>query len=316
MHLNSTTLALLAQSNYQQPQLDQAVDRLLSAFAVSGTIRSTHVLLKPNLITTRNGVLACTDGRFIAAVARWFLDQGARVAVGDSPSIGSARTVLKAIGALSTLQSLGVPVQEFRQIRETVLPGGQKAAMAAAAMDCDLLVNLPRVKAHSQMRVTLAVKNYFGCLAGFHKPWWHMAHGGCGGQFSTLLVDLLTVLPPTLSLVDGIVGMHKTGPIHGESFPLGLIACGTNPVAIDTALLSILGIDPMLSPLWLAARQAGIRGTELEELVFTMVAPADLRVRGFIVPAELSPIRFDPFRFLNNSIKRLALRVLDHRAGF
>jgi len=310
MQLDSLSVNLIAQSTYQQPLLDQAVDRLLSSSAAAGTLRTAQVLLKPNLITAGNGVLPCTDGRFIAAAARWFLAQGARVAVGDSPSFGSARAVLAAIGALPSLQALGVSVVEFKQTRETVLPGGQKAAMAAAAMDCDLLVNLPRVKAHAQMRVTLAVKNYFGCLSGFHKPWWHMAHGGTEGRFSALLVDLLAVLPASISLVDGIVAMHSTGPIHGEPFPLGLIACGANPVAIDTALLSVLGINPAQSPLRQAACRAGIRGTDPAGLEFPLARPAELGVRGFLVPESLSPIRFNPLRFVHNSMKRLQLRVL------
>jgi uncharacterized protein (DUF362 family) len=118
------------------------------------------------------------------------------------------------------------------------------------------------------------------------------------------------VLPASISLVDGIVAMHATGPIHGEPFPLGLIACGTNPVALDTALLSVLGINPAQSPLWQAARRAGIRGTEPATLEFPLVSPTELGVRGFMVPETLSPIRFNPFRFVHNSMKRLQLRVL------
>jgi uncharacterized protein (DUF362 family) len=309
MQLNSTTVALVSQLSYQQPLLDQTVDHLLSMIDDLGTLRTARILLKPNLITARNGSLPCTEGRFITAVARWFLEQGAQVAIGDSPAFGSARAVLDAIGALSTLQSLGVPVVEFSRTQPIILPCGQPAAMAAAAMECDLLVNLPRVKAHSQMRVTLAVKNYFGCLSGFHKPWWHMAHGGNNGRFAALLLDLLAVLPPSLSLVDGIVGMHQTGPIHGEPFSLGVMSCGVNPVAIDTALLVLLGIDSSQSPLWRAACQAGIQGTVLEDLVFPLAAPVGLRVQGFVVPDELGPVRFNPFRFVRNSLKRLLLRV-------
>ncbi len=309
MQLNGIALNLIAQPTYQQPSLDRAVDEVLSSLVFPGNLRTARILLKPNLITAGNGTLPCTEGRFIAAAARWFLVQGSQVAVGDSPSFGSARAVLRAIGALSTLQALGVPVVEFRQARETVLPCGQKAALADAALDCDLLINLPKVKAHSQMGVTLAVKNYFGCLSGFHKPWWHMVHGGDNGRFPALLVDLLSVLPAGISLVDGIVAMHTTGPIHGQPFPLGLIAGGVNPVAIDTALLAVLGVDPLQSPLWLAARQAGITGSSPEELEFTRMTPAALRVHGFVVPDELAPIRFNPFRFVRNAIRRLRLRA-------
>jgi len=309
MQLNSLTVSLTAQSSYRQPSLDQAVDRLLSAFDPPCTLRTARVLLKPNLITARNGVLACTEGRFLLAAARWFLARGARVTIGDSPAFGSARSVLAAIGVLPGLHALGVTVAEFGRTQPLVLASGLTVPLAMAAQDCDLLVNLPRVKAHSQVRLTLAVKNYFGCVAGLHKPWWHMVHGGVDGRFTALLLELLAVLPPSLSLVDGIVAMHRTGPIHGEPFALGVMAAGTNPVAVDTALLSLLGIDPRLCPLWLAAEQAALKGTELADLVLPLAAPADLRVAGFVVPETLGPIRFNPFRFVNSLMNRALLRL-------
>jgi uncharacterized protein (DUF362 family) len=219
--------------------------------------------------------------------------------------------VLEAINALSALHKLGVPVVEFRRTREVLLPCGQKAAMAAAAMECDLLVNLPKVKAHSQVRVTLAVKNLFGCLSGFHKPWWHMVHGGDNGRFAELLVELLSVLPAGYTVVDGIVAMHRTGPVHGESYPLGVLAGGVNPVAVDTGLLTLLGVDPRQSPLWCAAHQAGLTGTTVEDLIFPLANPAGLAVSDFVVPMELGPIRFNPFRFVKNAMKRTLLRVLE-----
>jgi uncharacterized protein (DUF362 family) len=310
MQSDSTVVHLTAQSNYEPQPLEDAVHRLLTSIVQPGTLYSAKVLLKPNLITARNGKLACTDARFIAAVASWFMAHGTQVAVGDSPSFGTSHSVLEAIGALPALRRLGVTVVEFRRTREVVLPGGHSAAMAAAALECDLLINLPRVKAHSQMRVTLAVKNLFGCLSGFHKPWWHMVHGGVNGRFARLLVDLLAVLPSGYTLVDGIVAMHRTGPIHGEPYALGVIAGGANPVAIDTALLALLAIDPLRSPLWCASQRAGMPGIALEDLLFPLASPASVCVDDFIVPGELGPIRFNPFRFMKNSFQRALLRGL------
>ena len=310
MHLNGTAVALSAQSSYEKMVLNTAIDALLAPVR-PGNLRGQQILLKPNLITARNGRLACTDGRFIAAVARWFLDMGARVTVGDSPSFGSARSVLRAIGVLPELERLAVPTVEFRHVTEMMLPCGQRAALATAALECDLLVNLPKVKAHSQMRLTLAVKNLFGCLVGFHKPWWHMVHGGAVGRFADLLVDLLKVLPPGCTVVDGIVAMHETGPIHGEPHPLGILAAGVNPVAVDTALLAVLGVDPRLVPLWCAADRAAIAGTRMEDLVFPLSQPGSLVVQpAFAVPETLTPVRFNPLRFGKNAIKRWMLRLV------
>lgn len=309
MQLDETTVALLPQTDYEHSRLAEVIDRLLLAIGGMGCLRTARVVLKPNLITTTNCRLACTDHRFIVGVARWFLDQGARVSVGDSPAFGSAQAVLAAIGALEPLRNMGVAVAEFKQTREVALQSGQTAAMAIAALDCDLLVNLPKIKAHSQMRVTMAVKNYFGCLVGWHKPWWHMLHGGAGGPFARLLVELLDILPRSVSVVDGIVAMHVEGPIHGQSYPLGVVAGGSNPVALDTALLALLQIDPSQSPLWLAADQSGIKGTRTDVLHFPLATPGELAVEDFVVPGELGPVRFNPVRFAKNSLKRMCLRL-------
>lgn len=309
MHCDSTTVFLTQQGSSSQSFQGGAIDRLLVAQVGDTNLHSLHVLLKPNLITARNGTLACTDGRLISAVARWFIGQGARVMVGDSPAFGSARSVLAAIKMLPALRKLGVPVVEFRRSHEVTLPSGQKAMMAAAAMECDLLVNLPKVKAHSQMRVTLAVKNLFGCLSGWHKPWWHMYHGGYESRFADLLVELLAALPTGCTLVDGMVAMHRAGPIDGEPFALGCLAGGTNPVAVDTALLAVLDIAPHRSPLWCAALRAGLPGTDLETVCFPWAKPADIMVRGFEVPVTLAPVRFNPVRFVKGTAQRMLLRL-------
>ena len=308
MDCDSTTVFLAEQAVSSQSPLDATIDRMLAAQVGDRNLHSLHVLLKPNLITARNGALPCTDARLIGAVAQWFKAQGARVVVGDSPAFGSARSVLAAIRALPMLRQLEVPVVEFRRTSDVRLPSGQKAAIAAAALECDLLVNLPRVKAHSQVRVTLAVKNLFGCLSGWQKPWWHMVHGGDGNRFADLLVELLAVLPAGCTVVDGMVAMHRTGPIHGEPFVLGCLAGGTNPVAVDTALLAVLGIAPHLSPLWCAAHRAGLQGTDLETVRFPWAKPVDLDVQGFEVPEVLTPVRFNPIRFVKGSLQRLLLR--------
>jgi len=101
--------------------------------------------------------------------------------------------------------------------------------------------------------------------------------------------------------------MHRTGPVHGEPYPLGIVAGGTNPVAIDTGLLHLLGVDPFQCPLWCAAHRAGLAGTNMDELIFPLARPSGLAVNDFMVPEVLGPVRFNPFRFVRNSMKRMLL---------
>ncbi|MCW5210626.1 DUF362 domain-containing protein [Desulfobulbus sp. N3] len=170
-------VALTACPGYDKQVLLQALDRVLKTLELPTNLHSSEVLLKPNLISAKAGPLACTEGTLILAVASWFIDQGARVGIGDSPAFGTAASVLKNLNLLDELAQLGVQIRPFQQGVRVELPGGGQAVLARAALECDLLVNMPRVKAHVQARLTMAVKNYFGCLVGLRKAGgtWPMA---------------------------------------------------------------------------------------------------------------------------------------------
>ncbi|MCI5139594.1 MAG: DUF362 domain-containing protein, partial [Candidatus Electrothrix sp. AR1] len=154
MPKKASPVALTACSGYDKQVLPQALDRVLKTIelptSLSTSLGSSVVLLKPNLISAKAGPLACTEGALILAVARWFIDQGARVGIGDSPAFGTASSVLKNLNLLEELAHLGVHVRSFKQGVPIELSGGGQAVLARAALECDLLVNIPRVKAHHQ----------------------------------------------------------------------------------------------------------------------------------------------------------------------
>jgi uncharacterized protein (DUF362 family) len=309
MELSSTSVALVRCGDYREETLAEAFERLVAASCPSLQLHGARVLLKPNLITARRGLLACTEGRFVLAAARWLQAKGCAVAVGDSPAFGTVEGILYSMGIAADLRRSGVRLVDFGRTRQSTLPTGVKVGLAAEALDCDLLVNLPRVKAHAQMRLTLAVKNYFGCVGGMRKPLWHMVHGGKGGRFAEHLIALLAVLPDGFTLVDGITAMHRTGPTGGEPFALNLAACSRNPVALDRALLEVLGITVADAPLQQASLRAGIVGADIRQLTFPLLRPENLRVDNFAVPELLMPVRFNPSRFCYNSCRRVLIRM-------
>lgn len=310
MDLRSNRVFIDQCQEYKSGELAVVCDRLLMPCVEERNLRSAQVLLKPNLISARLGSLACTEGELILAAAMWFLDHGARISIGDSPAFGTAGSVLRKIGIWQQLRSLDIPVRDFnKRVRSVTLPSGKPAGMAADALECDLLINMPRVKAHAQLRVTLAVKNLFGCVVGMRKPLWHMLHGGLNGPFTDFLAELVAVLPDCLTLVDGITAMHRSGPVGGDPFSLGIMVSSTNPVAADRSLLDILHIAPEKSPLMQACIRKGWNGSSLANLSFPFLRPEEARAENFTVPEVLSPIRFDPFRFIRGSVKRLLLKI-------
>ena len=265
-----------------------------------------RVLLKPNFVALRNAALSCTNAQIIFAVARHCLERGARVSVGDSPAFGTAQAIARAIGLTDMLRPLGVAVTTLKQGR-WVQSGAVRVPVSAEALDVDLILNLPKFKAHSQMRYSGAVKNLFGCVTGVHKAWLHALHGDKQGRFAEMICGLLQVLPPTVSLMDGVTAMHRTGPIAGEPFALGFLGVCASPVALDTAAGLVLGAGPEIIPLWNQCLHAGLPGADPAELSFPLAGPADFDARNFVLPADLKPESFRPDVLVKSLCKRLWL---------
>jgi len=47
-----------------------------------------------------------------------------------------------------------------------------------------------------------------------------------------------------LSIVDGIVGGENNGPLTPDARPVGVVAAGRNPLAVDVACTRLMGFDP------------------------------------------------------------------------
>lgn len=219
--------------------------------------RGEQVLVKPNLL--RADALTCTEPAVVRAVCAWLLDRGVRVRVSDSPGFGTAPGVAAAIGLQAALDSLkdafgnsvrlevcGPGPACVRQI-----PGLGPLRISRLALEADSLLSVPRLKAHTQMGLTCAVKNLFGCVPGVHKALAHARHGdkGQGGDnLPRLIAALARELPPQAALVDAVLTMHRNGPSHGEPYALGLVAASASCVAADTALYSLLGLTPSGCP--------------------------------------------------------------------
>ena len=82
-----------------------------------------------------------------------------------------------------------------------------------------------------------------------------------------IIVDIATVVKPSLNVVDGTIGMEGQGPIAGEPVKLGLIAAGVDPVALDAVATAIMGFDPAEVPYLKYAVERGLGKTDLRSIV-------------------------------------------------
>jgi len=128
--------------------------------------------------------------------------------------------------------------------------------MAKDPFESDLVINLPKLKTHSQMFLTLGVKNLFGCIVGLKKPEWHFRTGVDRDMFAKLLVQIYRAVNPSLTIVDGILAMEGPGPgKSGIPRHIGVLVGSRNAVSADIAICKMLNIDPDRLPTNKAAKK-------------------------------------------------------------
>lgn len=307
----SATVSLVSARTYDAASLATALETLLAPLGgIASVVKpGDRVLLKPNLLTgSRPGKECITRPEVVAAVARMVLDAGGKPFLGDSPAFGSARGVIERNGYLPLIEALNLPVVEFSGERyATESDRFAHLRLSKEAVDADVVINLPKVKSHMQLTLTLGVKNLFGCVPGKMKAWWHLEAGKDAACFGEMLVETARAIAPDLSIIDGIIGHQGNGPSGGEPRLLGLLGASRDVFALDRALVDILQVEPASIPTIAASQRLGCC-PELEAIAFPLARPQELRVDDWQLPAQMYPIDFGLPRIARSTFKHLYIR--------
>ncbi|RMD58977.1 MAG: DUF362 domain-containing protein [Nitrospirae bacterium] len=210
-----------------------------------------RVLIKPNLLAASTPEQAIVTHPYVVrAVTELVIDVGAHPIIGDSPAVGSFGKILKKTGLLEALKDLNVEIKEFTNSTtvEAAHPF-KKLELATDALEADVIINLPKLKTHRQMVLTVGIKNLFGCVVGMKKPQWHYRAGVNEEYFARLLVTIYQTLKPSLTIVDGILSLEGDGPgTSGIPRQLGVIMASTDALAIDITVSRMIGLEPETVP--------------------------------------------------------------------
>ncbi|MBE7381622.1 MAG: DUF362 domain-containing protein [Leptolyngbya sp. SIO1E4] len=310
----TATVSLLRAQSYAIDEVTATLQELLAPVGgMEAVVKpGDRVLLKPNLLTGSRPTKECvTRPELVYCVAEQVKAAGGQPFLGDSPAFGSAHGVAKANGYLPWLEKAGVPVQELHGHRYPTEASGEFAhlRLSKEAVNADVVINLPKVKSHMQLTVTLGVKNLFGCVPGKMKAWWHMEAGKDRDRFGTMLVETARAISPQLTIVDGILGHEGNGPSGGEPRALGILGASTDVFALDRALVEILGADPAAVPTIAQSQRLGVC-PHLAEIEFPLQRPEELAISDWQFPAELMPIDFGLPRVFRSTFKHLYIRFI------
>jgi uncharacterized protein (DUF362 family) len=314
--VGQVSIGVAPHKDYQDREgLRQAIELAvghLGGFQSCG-IQGRTVLLKPNLVRAIDPARgAVTHPAFVAEVARLCYAHGAaRVQVGDSPAMGSAASVARAIGLDKELKAVDAEIIELKtpKVVDRGLDNGrfESLTFSREALEAQVLVNLPKPMAHCQMVMTCAVKNLYGCVPGRAKALRHLLVGNSRYLFARMLIDNARKINPALTIVDGVIAMDGQGPASGQPRAWGWILAGRDTVAIDRLIAEAFGYDSDAIPTLTAAFHMRY-GTVRPDLIALHGATLEEMRLPDWVQARLHPISFNPLRVMASVIRHRFFR--------
>jgi len=235
-------------NEYDPAQLARSLEKVLDDLGglQSFVKRGDRVLLKPNMLKAASPDKAVvTHPSFVETIAAMLLDFGCTPFVGDSPPLGNLARVLSKSGYDGFMKRMNVRAAPFVDKTPLECSEGRlfrHIEIAGEVFQYDAIFNLPKVKTHCQMFLTLAVKNLFGTIIGTDKASLHLSAGKDFDLFATVLVQIFEKVRPAVSILDGILAMEGNGPNSGKPRHLGVVAASTDGVAMDATICRLLGL--------------------------------------------------------------------------
>ncbi len=258
-----TKVAAVKASCYDKQVVGQAMQELLNELGgISEFIKHGEtVLIKPNMLEgVKKELSVTTHPEVVRSVIRQVKNVGAIPLVGDSPGVGSTVKAAEKCGTLKVCQEEQAELLPFKDVVQIPFPQGRtvkKFTVAKALTEADKVISLAKMKTHSFMGITGAVKNLFGFIVGTDKAQFHLRMKK-RDDFACMLVDLVELVRPVLYIVDGIVGMDGNGPRNGTPYQAGVLLAGTDGFAVDAVMAEMMGFQAEKLPIACYAGTLGL----------------------------------------------------------
>ena len=241
-----------------------AIDGLggMTRFVSKGDV----VWIKPNIGWNRRPELAATTNPdVVGTLTRLCLDSGAKeVKVGDHPC-HPARQCYRNSGIEGRVEAVGgrMVYLDSKRFRDMKIGGEflDSWPLYVEIVEADLVINVPVLKHHGLTRLSIAMKNYMGVIGG-NRGAWHQNMEAC-------LPDITEFMRPRLTVIDAVRVLKRHGPQGGDPDDVevrGVVAAGTDVVALDAFASTLMGSDPRSIRTVAAADQRGLGAMDFRSL--------------------------------------------------
>ncbi|MEM3770019.1 MAG: DUF362 domain-containing protein [Candidatus Bathyarchaeia archaeon] len=221
------------------------------------------ILIKPNYITAQHPSTGITtDGRVVEGVVKFLKEHDKDdIVIGEGSGWADTFEAFKVAELDKVSEKWKVKLVDLnKDIFVEVYPSNplalRKVKVAKTALE-SVIISVPKLKLHRLATVTLGIKNMMGALAS--KGSMH------NGRLHANIVDLTSVLKPSLTVIDGIIAGegHETS---GNPVKMDLVIAGADPVAVDTVGAAVMGVSPTKVKHLVLAEKKGLGTCRLENI--------------------------------------------------
>ena len=289
--MSKSTVSIYRASDYTAGNISPAVADCLRALGGIEKFVSPgqRVLLKPNLLGTFEPEKAVTTNpEVVKAMAQIVIAAGAKCFIGDSPGMGSFKSVCQITGMTDVAKATGAELLELKNPGEFIKKDnkvGRKLPLSSLLKDIDVIITLPKLKTHGQMGFTGALKNQYGLLPGSLKAEYHYRMKS-REWLAELIIDINRAAPAILAVMDAVVGMEGNGPSGGEPREIGCIMASADLTALDAVACRMVGINVHANPILNASLNRGFGVVASKEIETLGVDPEELAISDFKVVKE------------------------------
>jgi len=265
-----STKVVVYNADYDKELLKEKIKKALDYFNLPN-LEGKKILIKPNLLMSAPPEKAITTHPIlIESLIEVLKEKGVKdIFIGDTPGNTSTNidhlyriTGLKEVAERQGVNLINLYTYGVINIKSDI---AGEIPITKFIKEVDYVINVPKLKTHTFMLMTCAIKNTFGLVPGMNKSRMH-AIAINPESFAQILVDIFKEVNPLINIVDGVIGMEGEGPSAGNPRKFGKLIIGDDAVAVDVISSIILGYSPQEIYTNLVAYKKGLGEIDIEKI--------------------------------------------------
>ncbi len=233
--------------------------------------KDSRVFIKPNFTFPFYKVGVTTSPEIVEALLSVISGRTSNITVGETGGAGLAWTAEESFqghdlpricrkynAELVNLSKVDKERTEFKLSKATVFLELPRILLR----DTDVFITVPVPKIHCMTKVSLGLKNQWGCIPFAKKRFRYHAY------FDELVCKLNKLINPKIVVGDCTYMLTGNGPMFGEEVKTNMIVASNDLGAFEMTMLQLMGLDTWGIEHINEARKAGIMPVSMDEIDF------------------------------------------------